>query len=490
MTNSIPHGQAPEALRLAEQYDHGDPAAHGNAWKAAVCTELRRQHNRIAELEAKLKNIAGPWTLGEMTGNWRDIDLPDHGAVMRIVWKMEDDEGRNEALEAQARAVVEALNAASHTPTAEQQAATKAAPGVGNSGFDHQTAADFLSGKTVSDEAVRKFVQAARWAHDEKAALSAMLLSVRGVLASREAEIALLKTALMEAEAAPQQEAQEPVAYVHVPHYPVEGKVRPVVSFEKYQQDYDDGIYSTRIPLYAAPQPSPMAQAAESVPAIQGEMNVQLDIDSNHSAPGQQRDMACSLALGQPVGNGSDQVAGHPSAQEDKLLTVAERNIRSFLRSATFKSESDREAALNCVDVLWEAARATAESVQEDAARYRWLREGNDAKHGAAWPKVSGVSRDEGHSRALLVFFAAEPTDDEVRAVHDTLAAAPQPAPAPLSEMPYEKRKAIQEGEQIGASDAWFHARHNMLDTLDRRNVFRAGFDRGWNAAIAAQGGK
>ncbi|MBP3980823.1 hypothetical protein J8G26_08795 [Acidovorax sp. JG5] len=123
----------------------------------------------------------------------------------------------------------------------------------------------------------------------------------------------------------------------------------------------------------AAPQPSYTAQAAESVPAIQGEMNVQLDIDSNHSAPGQQRDMACSLALGQPVGNGSDQVAGHPSAQGDKLLTVAERNIRSFLRSATFKSESDREAALNCVDVLWEAARASEDSVLEDAARLDWL---------------------------------------------------------------------------------------------------------------------
>ena len=67
---------------------------------------------------------------------------------------------------------------------------------------------------------------------------------------------------------------------------------------------------------------------------------------------------------------------------------------------------------------------------------------------------------------------------------------APQPAPAPLSEMPYEKRKAIQEGEQISASDAWFKARHEMLDTVDRRNVFRAGFDRGWSAAIAAQGGK
>ena len=161
-----------------------------------------------------------------------------------------------------------AMLAASPTPPAEQQAVPKAAPGVGNGGFDHKTAADFLSGKTVSDEAVRKFVAASRWAHDERAALSATLLAMHGVLTSREAEIALLKKALLEAEA------------------------------------------------------------------------------------------------------------------------------------------------------------------------------------------------------------------------------AHQPAPAPLSEMPYERRKAIQEGEQIGASDAWFKARHEMLDTLDRRNVFRAGFDRGWNAALAAQGGK
>lgn len=93
--------------------------------------------------------------------------------------------------------------AASPTPPAEQQAAHKTAPGVGNSVFDHQTAADFLSGKTVSDEAVRKFVAASRWAHDERAALSATLLAMHGVLTSREAEIALLKKALLEAEAAP-----------------------------------------------------------------------------------------------------------------------------------------------------------------------------------------------------------------------------------------------------------------------------------------------
>ena len=93
--------------------------------------------------------------------------------------------------------------AASPTPPAEQ-AAPKAAPEVGNSGFDHKTAADLLNNKTVSDEAVRKFVAVSRWAHDERAALSATLLAMHGVLTSREAEIALLKKALLEAEAAPQ----------------------------------------------------------------------------------------------------------------------------------------------------------------------------------------------------------------------------------------------------------------------------------------------
>lgn len=47
----------PEALRLAEQYDHGDPATHGNAWKAAICAELRRQHARIAELAARVQEL-------------------------------------------------------------------------------------------------------------------------------------------------------------------------------------------------------------------------------------------------------------------------------------------------------------------------------------------------------------------------------------------------------------------------------------------------
>ena len=186
-----------------------------------------------------------------------------------------------------------------------QQAAPKAEPEVGNSGFDYKTAADFLSGKTVSVEALRKFVHASRWAHDERAALSATLLAMHGVLTSREAEIALLKKALLEAETTPRREAQEP----------------------------------------------------------------------------------------------------------------------------TF-----------------------------------WTRQ------------LSGQGRE---------FLKQKPLTTDWTPLYT----APKPADAPLSEMPYEKRNAIQEGEQIGASDAWFKARHEMLDTLDRRNVFRAGFDRGWNAALAAQGG-
>lgn len=42
----------PEALRLVEQYDYGDPVAHSNTWKTAVCNELRRLHAENATLQA------------------------------------------------------------------------------------------------------------------------------------------------------------------------------------------------------------------------------------------------------------------------------------------------------------------------------------------------------------------------------------------------------------------------------------------------------
>ena len=102
MTNNQ-HGQVPEALRLAEQYDHGGPAAHGNAWKAAVCTELRR----LAELEAQIEALSGVQALSAAPAGFVPVAAFDR-------------------LHAHAESLAARLLAASPTPPAEQ-AAPKAA---------------------------------------------------------------------------------------------------------------------------------------------------------------------------------------------------------------------------------------------------------------------------------------------------------------------------------------------------------------------------
>ncbi|HCA6729128.1 TPA: hypothetical protein MX491_000162 [Pseudomonas aeruginosa] len=51
------------------------------------------------------------------------------------------------------------------------------------------------------------------------------------------------------------------------------------------------------------------------------------------------------------------------------------------------------------------------------------------AQHSA--PEVSGIGRDTGHPRAVVLYLHKEPTDDDLRAIQDglrSLAAAPQPA--------------------------------------------------------------
>ncbi|MBO0943536.1 hypothetical protein J1N44_17925 [Acidovorax temperans] len=119
---------------------------------------------------------------------------------------------------------------------AEQQAAPKAAPGEQNTVPAEWLEQAYREGWAACRDAETIGEEAEDWAFGNSTANSRMIDAQQ---------------------AAPKQEAQEPAAYVHVPHSTVEGKVRPVVSFEKYQQDYADGIYSTRIPLYTAPQPAP-----------------------------------------------------------------------------------------------------------------------------------------------------------------------------------------------------------------------------------------
>ena len=186
----------PEALRLAEILE-GDycPDWFYEQGVDEVAAELRRQHTRIAELEAQIEALSGVQALRAAPAGW---ELVPEDATEEMVRATDKVNFANADADGTMHNVWNVMLAASPTPPAEQQAAPKAAPRVGNSGFDHKTAADLLNNKTVSDEAVRKFVAASRWAHDERAALSATLLAMHGVLTSREAEIALLKKALLD----------------------------------------------------------------------------------------------------------------------------------------------------------------------------------------------------------------------------------------------------------------------------------------------------
>ena len=50
-----------------------------------------------------------------------------------------------------------------------------------------------------------------------------------------------------------------------------------------------------------------------------------------------------------------------------------------------------------------------------------------------------------------------------------------------------EHEVALMEGHLISAADEYFKARHEMLDTLDRRRVYEAAYKRAWDDARGAQ---
>ena len=66
MTNPTPHGQVPEALRLAHISDNPLPPEWPDMVAAAA--ELRRQHARIADLEAQLEAIGAGGVSGPLIG--------------------------------------------------------------------------------------------------------------------------------------------------------------------------------------------------------------------------------------------------------------------------------------------------------------------------------------------------------------------------------------------------------------------------------------
>ena len=58
MTNPTPHGQEPEALRLAQELDAVPETGADPQTIQEAAAELRRQHTRIAELQARIKTMA------------------------------------------------------------------------------------------------------------------------------------------------------------------------------------------------------------------------------------------------------------------------------------------------------------------------------------------------------------------------------------------------------------------------------------------------
>ena len=103
-----------------------------------------------------------------------------------------------------------------------------AVPASGPVGFDHKTAANFLNGKTVTDEEVRQFVAHSRRAHDDRDWLRNTLADLRCEIARRDAEIALLKTSLLDVESPTQAAHAEQVDAVALELRSAPAGVEPV----------------------------------------------------------------------------------------------------------------------------------------------------------------------------------------------------------------------------------------------------------------------
>lgn len=93
------------------------------------------------------------------------------------------------------------------------------------------------------------------------------------------------------------------------------------------------------------------------------------------------------------------------------------------------------------------------------------------------WSPASGAVRKDADGFAVQGFqiFAED--------LRSMLGTSPQPSPVAQGDaLTYEQSYTIRQGHEIASSDAYFEAQP-QIDNNDRRGVFRAGFERGWDAA-------
>ena len=243
--------------------------------------------------------------------------------------------------------------------------------------------------------------------------------------------------------------------------------------------------------LLAAEQAAPKAAQEEMDKEAS---NARLDIDSNSTEPEQQRDVACSLEVGQHVGNGEHQEASCRGSKDSELLKIAARNLKYFIEHAQFSSFADKRAALNCLDALAAPQQEAQEPSHRETVDVVGVRSNSEHVNLgkiAMPPRMKareiaieqfGSFKDDDGSDAEMCFGALEYFLEWL--IQQGWSKAPQPAPAPLSD----------DVVKDAARYRWLRATTNFAtnsqgERIDVRNQPEK-WDAAIDAALAAQGGK
>lgn len=178
-----------------------------------------------------------------------------------------------------------------------------------------------------------------------------------------------------------------------------------------------------------------------------------------------------------------------PSYSDDALLMVRASELRAYVDADRAMRAAQPDLNLNCkstqkrLATLWGFVPAQPAPQQEAQEPVAWYFK-SPARPGEQ-PLIKKLDwRPHNRNWRPLVELAAVER-----------ATAPQPSPAAQGDAldaarwTTEQEHAIRQGHEIAASDGYFEARP-QIDSNDRRKVFQAGFERGWDAARAAQEGK
>lgn len=141
-----------------------------------------------------------------------------------------------------------------------------------------------------------------------------------------------------------------------------EPKAAPASNESAYQRGYMDGMAKGRRDAEAAPQPTPAPPSRDQIREV-------------------------FMAHGFTIKEGQTDLKQYVYDAAHALLELGAAPQQKPVGEVQHLHELN-DSWLNKLPVgtkLYTAPAPLSDDVVKDAARYRWLREGNDAKHGAAW---------------------------------------------------------------------------------------------------------